>query len=181
MEKQFHKVNIHFFFQFQCKTDRLILLNLNNLFYIFITNKIDDSLMISISLIDIEWKNWSCVCVEILPCFCLSGVSQSLRSDALSDPGPDWKTNAETSVKHSLVNIQWPHLCEYVLPVEFLNGVSGGFPHIRWKVSGCFFDGQHHDGDDDGNSDTGQDPESARSDQLIGILHTHTNDEDVLS
>lgn len=98
--------------------------------------------------------------------------------------GSRLETRAETSVKH-------PHwwafsedscmMCR--LPVEFLNGVSGSFPDVRWKVGGWFFDGQHHDGDDDGNSDTGQDPESACSDQLIWILHTHThtNDENVLN
>lgn len=119
-------------------------------------------------------RNTDRVCGDILPCFCLSEVSQSLRSEAPSDQGPDWRKKAETSVKHPRALTVRVHICmkAYVLPVEFLNGMSGGFPDVRWKVGGCFFDGQHHDGDDYGNSDTGQDSESARSDQLIRILHT---------
>lgn len=67
-----------------------------------------------------------------------------------------------------------PILSFSLSPVEFLYGVSGGFPHVGRKVSGRLFDGQHHDGYDDGNSDAGENPEGARSDQLIWILNTHT-------
>jgi hypothetical protein len=31
-----------------------------------------------------------------------------------------------------------------------------GLPHVRRHVTGGLFDGQHHDGDDDGHPDTGQ-------------------------
>lgn len=55
-------------------------------------------------------------------------------------------------------------------PVEFGNGVGRRLPHIWRHVRGGFFDGQHHDGDDDGDSDAGENSQGAGSDQLVGIL-----------
>ena len=42
------------------------------------------------------------------------------------------------------------------VPVELLDGMGRGLPHVRRHVTGGLFDGQHHDGDDDGHPDTGQ-------------------------
>lgn len=42
-------------------------------------------------------------------------------------------------------------------PVEFGDGVSGGFPDVWGHVRRSLFDGQHHYGDDDGDSDAGED------------------------
>lgn len=41
---------------------------------------------------------------------------------------------------------------------------------IRWHVHHSLFDGQHHDGRDHEDTDTGQDPKGTGSDQLIGVL-----------
>lgn len=45
------------------------------------------------------------------------------------------------------------------VPVELLYGVSRRLAHIRGEVSCRLLDGQHHDGDNDGDTDTGQNPE----------------------
>lgn len=43
-------------------------------------------------------------------------------------------------------------------------------PDVRRHIRGGLFDGQHHYGDDDGDSDAGEDSQRAGSDQLVGIL-----------
>lgn len=45
------------------------------------------------------------------------------------------------------------------VPVELLYGVSRSLAHIRGEVSRRLLDGQHHDGDNYGDTDTGQNPE----------------------
>lgn len=57
-----------------------------------------------------------------------------------------------------------------VLPVELLDGVGRRLPHIRGHVGRRLLDGQHHDGDDDGDPDTGQNPQCAGPDELVWLL-----------
>lgn len=59
-------------------------------------------------------------------------------------------------------------------PVEFRDRVSSCFPDVRRHVRRSLFDGQHHNGDDDGDSDAGEDSQGAGSDELIRILQKHT-------
>lgn len=51
-------------------------------------------------------------------------------------------------------------------------------PHIWRHIRGGFFDGQHHDGDDDGDSDAGENSQSAGSNQLVWILVKPRSDND---
>lgn len=55
-------------------------------------------------------------------------------------------------------------------PIEFGDGVCGRLPHVWRHIRGGFLDGQHHDGDDDGDPDAGENSQGAGSDQLVGIL-----------
>ena len=48
--------------------------------------------------------------------------------------------------------------------------MGGRLPDVRRHVAGRLFDGQHHDGDDDGHPDTGQHAQRTGSDQLVGVL-----------
>lgn len=43
-------------------------------------------------------------------------------------------------------------------------------PHIRGQVSCSLLDGQHHDGDDDGDTDAGQNPQCTGPDELVWVL-----------
>lgn len=45
-----------------------------------------------------------------------------------------------------------------ILPVEFLDSMRRGLPDVRGKVGGRLLDGQHHDGDNNRDTNTGQDP-----------------------
>ena len=56
------------------------------------------------------------------------------------------------------------------VPVELLDGVGRGLPHVGRHVTGRLLDGQHHDGDDDGHPDAGQHAQRAGADQLVGVL-----------
>lgn len=62
-------------------------------------------------------------------------------------------------------------------PVEFGNGVGRRLPDVRRHIGGGLFDGQHHNGDDDGDSDAGENSQSTGSDQLVGILMKRRNKE----
>ena len=57
-----------------------------------------------------------------------------------------------------------------VVPVELLDGVGRRLPDVRRQVGRRLLDGQHHDGDDDGDPDTGQNPQSAGPDELVRVL-----------
>lgn len=59
-------------------------------------------------------------------------------------------------------------------PVEFRNCVSSCLPDVWRHIRGSFFDGQHHYGDNDCDSDAGEDSQSAGSDQLVRILQKTT-------
>lgn len=65
-------------------------------------------------------------------------------------------------------------------PVEFGNGVGRRLPDIWRHIGGGLFDGQHHNGDDDGDSDAGENSQSAGSDQLVGILMKRRNKERII-
>lgn len=54
--------------------------------------------------------------------------------------------------------------CVGVSPVEFGDRMSSRFPDVRRHVRRGLFDGQHHYGDDYGDSDAGEDPQGAGSD-----------------
>lgn len=56
------------------------------------------------------------------------------------------------------------------IPVKLWDSMSCRLSDIRWHVHHSFFDGQHHDGGDHEDTDTGQDPQGTGSDQLIGVL-----------
>lgn len=44
---------------------------------------------------------------------------------------------------------------DWSVPVELLDSVSSRLPHVWRQISWCLLDGQHHDGNDYGNSDAG--------------------------
>lgn len=55
-------------------------------------------------------------------------------------------------------------------PVKFGDCVSSCLPDIRRHIRSSLFDGQHHYGDDDCNSDARENSQGAGSDQLVWIL-----------
>lgn len=56
------------------------------------------------------------------------------------------------------------------LPVEFGDGMGSCLANVGGHVGRCFLDGQHHDGNDDGDPDTGENSQSTGPDQLVGVL-----------
>lgn len=61
-------------------------------------------------------------------------------------------------------------LKQRTVPVEFLDSVGRRLPDI-WGQVGCrLLDGQHHDGDNYGNPDTGQNPQGAGTNELVWVL-----------
>lgn len=48
--------------------------------------------------------------------------------------------------------------------------MSSCLPDIWRHIRSSLFDGQHHDGDDDRDSDAGEDSQGTGSDQLVWIL-----------
>ena len=48
--------------------------------------------------------------------------------------------------------------------------MRGRLAHERAHVDGRVADGEHHDGDDDGDADGGEDAEGGGADELVGVL-----------
>lgn len=56
------------------------------------------------------------------------------------------------------------------LPVQLLDSVSRCLPDVRGQVGRRLLDRQHHDGDDNGDPDTGQNPKRAGPNELVWVL-----------
>lgn len=56
------------------------------------------------------------------------------------------------------------------LPVQLLDSVSRRLPDVRGQVGRCLLDSQHHDGDDNGDPDAGQNPKCAGPNELVWVL-----------
>lgn len=56
------------------------------------------------------------------------------------------------------------------LPVQLLDRMCWSLPHIWGQVSCSLLDGQHHNGDNNGDADTGQNPQSTSPDELVWVL-----------
>lgn len=57
-----------------------------------------------------------------------------------------------------------------IVPVQLLYGVSRCLADIWGEVSSRLLDGQHHDGHNYGDTDTGQNPKCAGPDELVWVL-----------
>lgn len=56
------------------------------------------------------------------------------------------------------------------VPEELLDSMGRSLPDIWGQVSCCLLDGQHHDGDNYGDTDTGQNPKCTGPDELVWVL-----------
>lgn len=56
------------------------------------------------------------------------------------------------------------------VPVELLDSMSSSLPYIRGQVGCSLLDGQHHNGDNYGNTDAGQNPQRTGSNELVWVL-----------
>lgn len=56
------------------------------------------------------------------------------------------------------------------LPVQLLDSVSRCLPDVWGQVGRGLLDGQHHDGDDNGHPDAGQNPKCAGPNELVWVL-----------